>query len=332
MTDDRRRAHSFPLAEGDRCRSQVSRAPRRARARRRRTSPPPDRSGGAHAPAARDALHARSASRLPRRAGHRRRRLRAAHGRGGLLAPAGPGSGVVPGPERGAGRFAGGSRRPAPRPRHSSLAIARAGCRRAQVCGEVARAAGRDDRPQRARPAAGRPRVRSLLEGRGGAGRAGGPAPVPARGRGALRPPLSPQSRRLSLRDDARRREPHPRRHPRPISVARCRARPRWRLPAVSHRPLRSGTYHAAGGASRRRRAPERIPAPLSLRHARAVPAGAGLPGAGGGRDRVVLGSDHPFWLGDPVPTRIVREAGLSLTAEAAILGDNAARLFGLPR
>jgi aminocarboxymuconate-semialdehyde decarboxylase len=48
------------------------------------------------------------------------------------------------------------------------------------------------------------------------------------------------------------------------------------------------------------------------------------------GQDRVLLGSDHPFWLGDPAPTRIVREAGLSRSAESAILGDNAARLFGL--
>jgi aminocarboxymuconate-semialdehyde decarboxylase len=50
------------------------------------------------------------------------------------------------------------------------------------------------------------------------------------------------------------------------------------------------------------------------------------------GEDRVLLGSDHPFWLGDPAPTRIVREAGLSPAAQAAILGDNAARLFGLSR
>ena len=48
------------------------------------------------------------------------------------------------------------------------------------------------------------------------------------------------------------------------------------------------------------------------------------------GADRVVLGSDHPFWLGDPEPLRIVREAGLASTAQTAILGDNAARLFRL--
>lgn len=50
------------------------------------------------------------------------------------------------------------------------------------------------------------------------------------------------------------------------------------------------------------------------------------------GADRVLLGSDHPFWLGDPEPLRIVREAGLPSEAEGAILGDNAARLFRLPR
>jgi aminocarboxymuconate-semialdehyde decarboxylase len=48
------------------------------------------------------------------------------------------------------------------------------------------------------------------------------------------------------------------------------------------------------------------------------------------GADRVLLGSDHPFWLGDPEPVRIVREAGLPPAAQAAILGDNAARIFHL--
>jgi len=48
------------------------------------------------------------------------------------------------------------------------------------------------------------------------------------------------------------------------------------------------------------------------------------------GADRVLLGSDHPFWMGDPEPLRIVRESGLSADQQAAILGDNAARLFGL--
>jgi aminocarboxymuconate-semialdehyde decarboxylase len=48
------------------------------------------------------------------------------------------------------------------------------------------------------------------------------------------------------------------------------------------------------------------------------------------GADRVLLGSDHPFWLGDPEPGRIVREAGLPPAAQAAILGDNAARIFHL--
>ena len=48
------------------------------------------------------------------------------------------------------------------------------------------------------------------------------------------------------------------------------------------------------------------------------------------GDDRVLLGSDHPFWLGDPEPVRVVREAGLAADAQAAILGGNAARLFRL--
>jgi len=49
------------------------------------------------------------------------------------------------------------------------------------------------------------------------------------------------------------------------------------------------------------------------------------------GPDRVLLGSDHPFWLGDPEPLRVVRETRLSVEAQAAILGENAARLFHLP-
>jgi aminocarboxymuconate-semialdehyde decarboxylase len=48
------------------------------------------------------------------------------------------------------------------------------------------------------------------------------------------------------------------------------------------------------------------------------------------GEDRVVLGSDHPFWLGDPTPLDVVRDAGLTPAAQDAILGGNAARLFRL--
>src|SRR5439155_4781 len=36
------------------------------------------------------------------------------------------------------------------------------------------------------------------------------------------------------------------------------------------------------------------------------------------GHDRVMLGSDHPFWMGDPDPLRVVREAGLDPATEAA--------------
>ena len=48
------------------------------------------------------------------------------------------------------------------------------------------------------------------------------------------------------------------------------------------------------------------------------------------GADRVVLGSDHPFWMGDPEPLRVVREARLGADAQTAILGDNATRIFRL--
>jgi len=48
------------------------------------------------------------------------------------------------------------------------------------------------------------------------------------------------------------------------------------------------------------------------------------------GHDRVMLGSDHPFWMGDPDPLRVVREAGLDPATEAAIFGENAAQIFHL--
>lgn len=48
------------------------------------------------------------------------------------------------------------------------------------------------------------------------------------------------------------------------------------------------------------------------------------------GPGRVLLGSDHPFPLGDPDPVGSVRAAGLSEEATAAVLGGNAAGVFAL--
>jgi aminocarboxymuconate-semialdehyde decarboxylase len=48
------------------------------------------------------------------------------------------------------------------------------------------------------------------------------------------------------------------------------------------------------------------------------------------GHDRVMLGSDHPFWMGDPDPLRVVRDADLDPATRAAIFGENAAHLFHL--
>jgi len=48
------------------------------------------------------------------------------------------------------------------------------------------------------------------------------------------------------------------------------------------------------------------------------------------GHDRVLLGSDHPFWMGDPDPLRVVREADLDPATRTAIFGENAMRLFHL--
>jgi aminocarboxymuconate-semialdehyde decarboxylase len=47
------------------------------------------------------------------------------------------------------------------------------------------------------------------------------------------------------------------------------------------------------------------------------------------GADRVLLGSDYPFDMGDERPAEIVRSLGLPPDDEAAILGGNALRLLG---
>ena len=57
---------------------------------------------------------------------------------------------------------------------------------------------------------------------------------------------------------------------------------------------------------------------PASLRYLRDVV----------GADRIVLGSDYPFPIGDPNPVRIVRAAGLGADEERRILGETAASLF----
>jgi aminocarboxymuconate-semialdehyde decarboxylase len=46
------------------------------------------------------------------------------------------------------------------------------------------------------------------------------------------------------------------------------------------------------------------------------------------GSDRVVLGSDYPFPIGDPEPARVVDETPLTEAERRAILGETAARVF----
>jgi len=48
------------------------------------------------------------------------------------------------------------------------------------------------------------------------------------------------------------------------------------------------------------------------------------------GVDRVMLGSDYPFPIGDPVPCKVVNGAGFGEIDLAAILGGTAARLFSV--
>jgi aminocarboxymuconate-semialdehyde decarboxylase len=46
------------------------------------------------------------------------------------------------------------------------------------------------------------------------------------------------------------------------------------------------------------------------------------------GADRVVLGSDYPFPIGDPEPAQVVDDTPLTETERRAILGETAARIF----
>jgi len=46
------------------------------------------------------------------------------------------------------------------------------------------------------------------------------------------------------------------------------------------------------------------------------------------GADKVVLGSDYPFPIGDPDPLRVVDETSLTQAERRAILGETAARIF----
>jgi aminocarboxymuconate-semialdehyde decarboxylase len=46
------------------------------------------------------------------------------------------------------------------------------------------------------------------------------------------------------------------------------------------------------------------------------------------GADKIMLGSDYPFGIGDPEPRRIVDETSLTEAERQAILGNTAARIF----
>jgi aminocarboxymuconate-semialdehyde decarboxylase len=48
------------------------------------------------------------------------------------------------------------------------------------------------------------------------------------------------------------------------------------------------------------------------------------------GADKVLLGSDYPFPIGDPAPLRVVEGAAFSAAERRAVLGDTAARVFRL--
>lgn len=50
------------------------------------------------------------------------------------------------------------------------------------------------------------------------------------------------------------------------------------------------------------------------------------------GAEKVMLGSDHPFPIGDPEPMKVIEEAALTVQEKRCICCETAARLFRLPR
>ena len=48
------------------------------------------------------------------------------------------------------------------------------------------------------------------------------------------------------------------------------------------------------------------------------------------GAEKIMLGSDYPFPIGDPDPAKVVREAKLGEAPTKQILGDTAQRIFRL--
>jgi len=50
------------------------------------------------------------------------------------------------------------------------------------------------------------------------------------------------------------------------------------------------------------------------------------------GHNRVCLGSDFPFPLGEPEPGKVIRGAGLDPAGESAMLGGNALEWLGIER
>ena len=46
--------------------------------------------------------------------------------------------------------------------------------------------------------------------------------------------------------------------------------------------------------------------------------------------DRIMLGSDYPFPIGDPEPRRVIEMAGFDALSRKAMLGEVAMRLFKL--
>ncbi|MBV8120223.1 MAG: amidohydrolase family protein, partial [Alphaproteobacteria bacterium] len=46
------------------------------------------------------------------------------------------------------------------------------------------------------------------------------------------------------------------------------------------------------------------------------------------GADKIMLGSDYPFGIGDPEPRRVLDDTALTEAERQAILGETAARIF----
>ena len=144
---------------------------------------------------------------------------------------------------------------------------------------------------------------------------------------------LPDQRDRQPARDDHRAVAPDLRRDARPIPQAQAVRRPRRRVPAGVHRPLRSGLRDVSGQLHQQERQKKPSEYLKQLYFDSMVFSGEGLRhlAAECGVGQIFMGTDYPFpWTTTSVD-HIITAPGFSDADRIAMLGGNAARLLGIP-